>query len=282
MRHHASDFATAMGASEEMVHAVALAVSETVTNVVLHAYAGREAGDVEVRCEAAGDRLVVEVVDDGVGVAPRNDSPGLGHGLATVGAVVQALDVGPGPEGTGTTVRMCFGPEPDPPEAPGLEPLCALALERIADASCVDLVSGGVLRRAAAEVAGDPDLTEWLAAAVPPAKPGTATWAALREGGARLVVHDPTVPRSIGGTGERLGLTWWVSVPLERADGTPAALWGFGGREGGCPVPGEAVLRALGAAARTDLATEEQRARLRTALSDPCGAGRRGRARRTP
>lgn len=156
---------------------------------------------------------------------------------------------------------MFAAPAPAP-EVPGLEPLCALALERVADVSCVDLVSGGVLRRAAAEVAGDPGLTAWLRGALPPAKPGTATWAAMREGGARLVVHDPSVPRPPGGTGERLGLRWWVAVPLEASDGRPAALWGLGGRYGGRPVPSEEVMSALATAARTDLTQESQRAAL--------------------
>ena len=136
----------------------------------------------------------------------------------------------------------------------------------MADVSCVDVVSGGVLRRAAAEVAGDPELTAWLRRALPPAKPGTATWGALREGGPQLVVHDASVPRSPGGTGERLGLTWWVSVPLEGAQGTPAALWGLGGREGGRPVPSQEVMRALADAARADLAQESRRAELRARL----------------
>jgi len=150
---------------------------------------------------------------------------------------------------------------------PGLEPLCALALERVADASCLDVVHGGVLRRAAAEVAVDPALTTWLRGAVPPAKPGTATWAALREGGARLVVHDPSIPRSPGGADERLGLTWWVAVPLEGPDGARAALWGLGGRDGGRSVPSDPVLRALVEAARADLAEESQRAVLRARLA---------------
>jgi hypothetical protein len=110
--------------------------------------------------------------------------------------------------------------------------LCALALETVADVSNVDLVHEGVLRRVAAEVANEAALTAWLRAAAPPTKPGTATWSALREGGAHLVVHDPTVPRSPGGTGERLNLTWWVAVALEKPDGTPGAIWGLGGRAG--------------------------------------------------
>jgi anti-sigma regulatory factor (Ser/Thr protein kinase) len=267
MRRQAAAFASAMGADDAMTHAVALAVSETVTNVVLHAYAGMEPGSVGVRCRVDGERLVIEVLDEGVGVAPRADSPGIGQGLAVVGALARSLEIGPRTDGPGTVVTMSFAAEAQPPEASGLEPLCALALERLADVSCVDVVSGGVLRRAAAEVAGDPELTTWLRGAVPPAKPGTATWGALRDGGAQLVVHDPAVPRSPGGTGERLGLTWWVAVPLDGHGGTPAALWGLGGRDGGRPVPSEEVVRALADAARADLARETERATLRERLA---------------
>jgi hypothetical protein len=92
----------------------------------------------------------------------------------------------------------------------------------------------------------------------------------LREGGARLVVHDPTVPRSPGGPGERLNLTWWVAVALSTLDGTQAALWGLGGREGGHPVPPEEVLRILADAARVDLAQAAERAMLRARLTAAC------------
>ena len=263
MRRRAAAFASAAGASKEMSHAVALAVSETVTNSVVHAYVGTEPGLVRVHCRTDGERLTVHVIDEGSGVTARDDSPGLGHGLATVGALAQTLEITSKPDGSGTVVTMSFAPSTHRLEVPGLEPLCALALERVADVSCVDVVHGGVLRRAAAQVAGDQALTTWLRGAVPPAKPGTATWAALREGGARLVVHDPSVPRSPGGTGERLELTWWVAVPLEGPDGAPAALWGLGGREGGRPVPSDAVLRVLAEAARADLVQESERAVLR-------------------
>ena len=267
MRRRATAFASAAGASEEITHAVALAVSETVTNVVMHAYAGRQPGPVTVSCWADGPRLVVEVTDEGIGIAARHDSPGAGQGLALVGALVQTLDIAPRLGGPGSVVTMSFAGAAQPPEVLGLEPLCALALETVADVSCVDAVSGGVLRRAAAEVADDLALTTWLRGAAPPAKPGTATWAALRQGGAQLVVHDPRVPRSPGGTGERLGLKWWVAVPLNGPDGRPAALWGLGGRDGGRPIPSEDVMHALAEAARTDLTQDAQRAALRARLA---------------
>ena len=267
MRRRATGFATASGASDEVAYAVALAVSETVTNAVIHAYVGREPGPVSVRCRVDPEGLVVEVADEGVGVTAREDSPGIGHGLAVVGALVRSLEIAPRADGPGTIVTMGFGAAARAPEVPGLEPLCALALERVADVSCLDVVNDGVLRRAAAEVAGDPGLTSWLCGAAPPARPGTATWRALQEGGAQLVVHDPSVPRSPGGTGEQLGLTWWVAVPVEGPDGTPVALWGLGGRDGGRPVPSGDVVEALADAARAGLAEDSQRAALRARLA---------------
>jgi peptidoglycan hydrolase-like protein with peptidoglycan-binding domain len=225
---------------------------------------------VRVRCQVAGGQLVVEVADDGVGIARRDDSPGLGQGLAMVGALAAALDVAPGRGGHGSAVTMTFAARPATELAPpGFEPLCRLALDTLADVSCVDLARGGVLRRAAAEVADDAGLTAWLRNATPPAKPGTATWAALREGGAHLVVHDPTVPRSPGGIGEILGLSWWVAIPLEGPTGAPEAMWGLGGRAGGRPAPSPSRLDALRDAARGDLADKAQRAALRARLGGP-------------
>ena len=267
LRRRAAEFVSAAGAPDDVTEAVALAVSEIVTNAVVHAYNGRERGDVRVSCHVDGERFIVEVADEGSGVWLRQHSPGLGHGLAMVGALAHTLDIGPAPDGPGTAVRMAFGVVPPPDVPPGLEMLCPLALETVADVSNVDLVHEGVLRRVAAEVANDPALTAWLRAAVPPAKPGTATWSALREGGARLVVHDPTVPRSPGGTGERLNLMWWVAVALEKSDGTLAALWGLGGREGGHRVPREEIIRIFADAVQRNLVQPSERAVLRARLA---------------
>jgi serine/threonine-protein kinase RsbW len=270
LRHRAAGFAAAAGAAEEVTDAIALAVSETVTNVILHAYDGEE-GEVRVSCDVDGERVIVEVVDDGCGIAARQDSPGLGHGLATVGALAQSLDIALGRNDRGTVVTMAFGRVQALDAPPGLEALCALALATVADVSSVHLVREGVLRRMAAEVAGEPALSAWLREALPPAKPGTATWAALREGAVRVVVHDPSVPRSPGGPGERLNLTWWVAIPLEKPDGTPAAVWGLGGREGGRSVPSEKVIRILTDVADGDLAQPAGRALLRARLANTGG-----------
>jgi hypothetical protein len=253
-----------------VTQAVALAVSEIVTNAVVHAYDAAERGQVRVSCHVDAERFIVEVADEGAGIGVRQHSPGIGHGLAMVGALAQTLKITAGHEGRGTAVTMGFDRIPAPAAPPGLETLCALALETVADASTVALVREGVLRRVAADVADDPALGGWLREALPPAKPGTATWSALREGGVRLVVHDPSVPRSPGGPGERLNLTWWVAVALEGADGTPAALWGFGGRAGGRPVPPREVIRIFAEAAHRDLAQPAERAVLRGRLAMAC------------
>jgi anti-sigma regulatory factor (Ser/Thr protein kinase) len=267
LRRRAAEFVSMASGSQEVTQAIALAVSETVTNAVVHAYDGQKQGQVRVSCRTDGERFLVEVVDEGAGIWLRHDSPGVGHGLAMVGAVAQALRIAPGPDGRGTAVMMAFGRVAATAAPPGLETLCALALETVADVSNVDLVQQGVLRRVAAEVAGDAALTAWLRTAVPPAKPGTATWVALREGGARLVIHDPSVPRSPGGTGERLDLVWWVAVALEKSDATAAAIWGLGGRAGGRPVPREDVISVLSDAIRHDLEQPAERAVLRARLA---------------
>jgi serine/threonine-protein kinase RsbW len=266
LRHRVEEFATAAGASEDLVRRIALAVSEAVTNVVLHAYEG-DGGQVRVSCRGQRKRFTVEVIDEGAGIGTRHDSPGIGHGLTIVGALAQTLEIASGPAGLGTIVTMGFGPTSPADAPPGLEALCALALETVADASCLDLIHDGVLRRVAAQVAEEPTLTAWFREALPPAKPGTATWAALRGGGPSLVIHDPAVPRSPGGPGERLNLTWWVAVAIETPAGAPEALWGFGGREQGRSVPSENVIRVLANAARSGLAQPAERAILRAQLA---------------
>ena len=73
---------------------IALAVSEAVTNVVVHAYVGADPGPVHVRVEleSDGDKLKLTVEDEGTGLRPRTDSPGLGLGLPLLATVSDRLD----------------------------------------------------------------------------------------------------------------------------------------------------------------------------------------------
>ena len=86
---------------------VALAVSEAMTNVVLHAYLDSEVGDVRVVACDEPDRLVVVVRDYGGGMRPRTDSPGLGMGLPLITQMTDDLQIEAAQE-QGTLLRMHF------------------------------------------------------------------------------------------------------------------------------------------------------------------------------
>jgi serine/threonine-protein kinase RsbW/stage II sporulation protein AB (anti-sigma F factor) len=87
---------------------VALAVSEAVTNTVIHAYRDGRAGEVRVVACAEPDRLVVVVRDYGCGMSPHPDSPGLGLGLSVIGRLCTELNIERPEDGGGTRLRMCF------------------------------------------------------------------------------------------------------------------------------------------------------------------------------
>jgi anti-sigma regulatory factor (Ser/Thr protein kinase) len=87
-------YARGHGASPEMLAALALAVSEAVTNVVVHAYRDEpRGGTVNVAAEARAGELVVTVSDQGSGLRPRRRSPGLGLGLAIIAQCSEGLDL---------------------------------------------------------------------------------------------------------------------------------------------------------------------------------------------
>ena len=88
---------------------IALAVSDAVTNAVVHAYVdAAEPGDVEVRAHRhPGNGLEVQVCDDGRGMKPRSDSPGLGVGLPLVAKLAQHFRMEARPSG-GTAISMVF------------------------------------------------------------------------------------------------------------------------------------------------------------------------------
>src|SRR5919202_845239 len=81
LRRIAREFAQEAGASARVAADVALAVSEAVTNAVVHAFVERPPGRVALAMEAGAGQLQVSVADDGRGMQPRADSPGLGLGL---------------------------------------------------------------------------------------------------------------------------------------------------------------------------------------------------------
>jgi len=101
--------------------AVDLAVSEAVTNAVIHAYRDRdpadEPGRVRVTLDVDDDGVWIVVSDRGVGLSPRPDSPGLGLGLQVITDVCDELRIDQRTDGT--SVRMRFRSRPDPETTQG-------------------------------------------------------------------------------------------------------------------------------------------------------------------
>jgi len=86
---------------------VALAVSEAVSNVVLHAYRDGTPGTVRVVACVHPNELVVVVRDYGCGMRPHPGSPGAGLGLSIIGAAASAMNV-ERPDDGGTRIRLRF------------------------------------------------------------------------------------------------------------------------------------------------------------------------------
>jgi serine/threonine-protein kinase RsbW len=108
LRNAVAEFARAHGADDAQVMALQLATSEAMSNAVVHAFADRpEPGTITVVAGLEGDELWVRVRDDGSGMRPRPDSPGLGVGLPLMTRSTQSLKFSEAPDG-GTEVAMRF------------------------------------------------------------------------------------------------------------------------------------------------------------------------------
>lgn len=102
-------YAERVGASESVREKVRLAVSEAVTNSVVHAYADRPIGDVVVKaCVGAGRQLVILVLDEGSGFRTAPVSPGLGVGLGLMAEMSDGLSIGTRDGRAGTSVTLHF------------------------------------------------------------------------------------------------------------------------------------------------------------------------------
>ncbi|HEY3728460.1 MAG TPA: ATP-binding protein [Solirubrobacteraceae bacterium] len=105
-RHRLTDFAAAAGATEQQLEAVRLASSEALTNAAVHAYRGHE-GSIQVTAALVSNELWVLIADDGCGLEPHTDRPGLGLGLGLIAQLTDHLAIAPRASG-GTEVRMRF------------------------------------------------------------------------------------------------------------------------------------------------------------------------------
>lgn len=103
-------FAADHGVREPPIGDLKIALSEAMTNVVVHAYDPASPGnvDVSVAVDVQGREVTVVVADHGSGMKPRANSPGMGLGLPLIGNLASDLDIAPASSGRGTEVRMRF------------------------------------------------------------------------------------------------------------------------------------------------------------------------------
>jgi anti-sigma regulatory factor (Ser/Thr protein kinase) len=113
-RHTVTDWLRTYSTPDPPLSDIALVISEGVTNAVLHAYVGQPPGTVQVRLDVGDDDVLVTIEDDGHGLRPRTDSPGLGIGLKLMAAVSQRFEThSAGDQGT----RVCAWFSRDPAAA---------------------------------------------------------------------------------------------------------------------------------------------------------------------
>lgn len=241
-------FAEEHGADAMEVVDLTLAVTEAVTNSVLHAFIDREPGTVRVTISTAADELTVVVADNGRGMQPRADSPGLGLGLPTIGRLTAHVDLREAPGG-GTELSMTFatpgvrGPARDERAetrderrlldavtrvaqgawpGDGVQRLVDLLVPDVADACAVDVIgASGIPERFAGRIDGSETDSLWLATLRPRADAArSATRATLEDGQPHVseltldLIKRLTTSERDAVTMAATGIRWWVVIPL--------------------------------------------------------------------
>ena len=90
VRHALGAFGEVLALNSQTLSDIRLAVTEACTNVVVHAYPERE-GPLEVLATLGDEQLTVIVRDEGQGITPRPDSPGLGLGLPLIASLAESM-----------------------------------------------------------------------------------------------------------------------------------------------------------------------------------------------
>ena len=107
VRHAFGGLGDALYVPDHALADVKLAVTEACTNVVVHAYANGDEGPMAVTAGLRDGALTVVVSDEGRGILPRPDSPGLGLGLPLIATLASSLELGTN-DRKETEVRMTF------------------------------------------------------------------------------------------------------------------------------------------------------------------------------
>jgi serine/threonine-protein kinase RsbW len=112
LRAAAGTFATRLGASDALVADVRIAVSEALSNVIMHAFPGAP-GRLYTRANAdpTSGLVTFSVRDYGIGFGPRPDGPGMGMGVGIMTALSHAIEIAAPADG-GTEVHLTFAVPP--------------------------------------------------------------------------------------------------------------------------------------------------------------------------
>lgn len=90
------------------IDGIVLAVSEAVSNAVVHAYGPGQRGVVEVTGATAPDSVTIVVRDRGRGLAAASE-PGAGFGLRIIRRLAERVDVAELRDGLAVTMRFRRG-----------------------------------------------------------------------------------------------------------------------------------------------------------------------------
>lgn len=102
------EFAASAQPTAHALDSIAVCVSEAMTNAVMHAYRDMShPGTIDMEAELEGDSLTVRVCDQGHGLQPRLDSPGLGLGLPLISQFSAESEIVT-PKDGGTEIIMRF------------------------------------------------------------------------------------------------------------------------------------------------------------------------------
>jgi anti-sigma regulatory factor (Ser/Thr protein kinase) len=108
IRNAVCQFAQSRGFHDEKVEAIKLAVSEAVTNAVIHGYSDHP-GQITVVAELQDHgALRVVIADKGRGLLPHRDSDGLGLGVPIMTTLADHVDITSPTNQGGTEVHMHF------------------------------------------------------------------------------------------------------------------------------------------------------------------------------
>jgi anti-sigma regulatory factor (Ser/Thr protein kinase) len=110
VRQAAVQFAHENGVPVRLLDDLRLALSEAVTNAVVHAFRCREQpGTITVSVDVRADEIAEVIVrDDGMGMSRRSDSPGLGLGLGLIARMADQVEHRSPSDGAGFELWMCF------------------------------------------------------------------------------------------------------------------------------------------------------------------------------